>query len=54
MSWFIKSVAIFLGNTVGNIIPWRCYRGHWVAVASYNGNIVDGYGCPDCAAIYRS
>lgn len=43
------TTSVAVGNTVGTIIPWKCSKGHWNRVSNYNGNIVQGSGCPDCA-----
>lgn len=45
-----SGITVFLGNTLGNFIPYKCpYCGVWSRISSYGGNVVQGYAeCPEC------
>ncbi len=46
----VKVGSIFVGNTVGQVIPYKCpHCGDISRLARYSGNPVDGYSeCPTC------
>lgn len=47
MSTVVVGTTVALGNTVGQVIPWKCSScGNWHSVSQYNGNIIQGARCP--------
>ena len=44
----VVGTAVFLGNTVGQVVPWKCaVCGDWHSISRYSGNIFQGgIRCP--------
>lgn len=42
--------TVVVGNTVGQVVPWKCGNcGDWSRVARYSSNVVRGnIRCPTC------